>query len=97
MAGICLSVSIDPKLSSASVWIVDLGVSRHIWFNANAFLFLKPITNSSFTLPNNVSIPVSLCGDVRLSSQLILKDVSFIPQFKYNPISINALLIVLPS
>ena len=73
------------------MWIVDSGASKHICFNANSFLSLKPITNSRVTLPNNVSILVSLCGDVRLSSQLILKDVLFIPQFKFNLISISAL------
>ena len=67
MAGICLSVSLNPMLSLASVWIADSGSSRHICFNANAFLFLKPITNSRVTLANNVNIPVSLCRNVRLS------------------------------
>ena len=79
MAGICLSVSLNPMLASASVWIIDSGASKHICFDVNSFLSLKPITNSRVTLPNNVSIPVSFCGNVRLSSQLILKDVLFIP------------------
>ena len=34
MVRIFLSVSLNPMLSSASVWIVDSGASKHI-FNAN--------------------------------------------------------------
>ena len=91
LASICLSVSFNSMLSSSFVWIVDSGASRHICCNANAFISLKKISNSRVTLPNNVSIPVSLSGDVKLSSQLVLKYVLFVLQFNDNLISVSAL------
>ena len=44
------------------------------------------------TSPKNVQIPVSMCGDVKLSVDLLLKDVFFIPNFKFNLISVVALI-----
>ena len=76
---------------SAQLWIVDSGASRHICSNANMFLSLKPVWNSTVTLPNNASIPIRLYGDVQIVSNFILKDVLFIPQFNYNLISVSSL------
>ena len=76
--------------SSLRLWIIDLEASKNIFSNANVFVSLKPIWNSLITLPNNVQILVSMCGDVQLSVDLILKDVLFIPEFKFNLISVAA-------
>lgn len=43
------------------------------------------------TLPNHTQIPVELCGEVRLSSNLVLQDVLFVPQFKFNLLSASTL------
>ena len=52
---------------------------------------MRPIQHSTVTLPNQTCIPVSFSGDVRLGSNLVLKDVLFVPQFKFNLISISSL------
>ncbi|KAI9178269.1 hypothetical protein LWI28_024501 [Acer negundo] len=49
------------------------------------------VTNSTITLPNHTRIPVSLAGDVQISPALILKDVLFVPAFKFNLLSVSAL------
>lgn len=72
-------------------WIVDSGASRHICSNTNAFISLRPIQNSTITLLNKTCIPVHFSGDVKLSSNLILKDALFVPQFQFNLLSISAL------
>ena len=54
------------------------------------FISLKPVWNSTITLPNNTSISVCLYGDIQLTSDLILKDVLFVPQFSYNLIFTSA-------
>lgn len=48
------------------------------------------------TLPNNTCIPVRLHGDLRINSQLILKDVLLVPQFHINLISVSALTAISP-
>ena len=89
--GICLFASSHIIASSLSNWIVDSGATRHICSNANAFLSLKIIHNSTIHLLNNTCILVHMCGDVKLGAKLILKDVLFLPQFRFNLIPISAL------
>lgn len=84
--GICLSVSLNPTYSSIKYWIVDSGPS----------ISLKPIWHSAVSLPNNSSIPVRLYGDVNLNSQLILKDVLFVPQFHSSLLSVSTLIAASP-
>lgn len=45
--------------------------SKHVCSNANAnvFLSLHYISNSAMTLPNNIRIPISLYGDIKINSQ----------------------------
>ena len=74
-AGICSNASITPHFSSMKFWIINSGASRHICSNSNAFTSLKPIWNSSVTLPNKECILVHLYGDVKLTSDLLLRDV----------------------
>ena len=42
-------------------------------------------------LPNNEQIAMTLCGDIKLSSKLLLHNVLFVPQFKFNLNSVSAL------
>lgn len=42
------------------------------------------------TLPNHEYIEVKFCGDVRLSSSLVLLDVLYIPEFKFNLLSVSS-------
>ena len=71
--------------------IIDTGATKHICCNANLFISMRPIWNSMVTLSNNEQIPVTLCGDIKLSSKLLLWNVQFVPQFQFNMISISAL------
>ena len=88
---ICFSISPNPIFSSTQFWIVDLSATRHMCCSVTTFVSLRPIQNSTITLPNHIQIPTSFYGDVTLSSMLTLKDVLFVPQFKYNLISMSAL------
>ncbi|KAL5831852.1 hypothetical protein ACOSQ4_017206 [Xanthoceras sorbifolium] len=79
--GICLSFSLNVIFPSSHVWIADSGATRHICSQAQVFISLKAITHTNVTLPNQTKIPVIFGGDVRLSSDLVLKDVLYVPQF----------------
>ncbi|KAJ0097721.1 hypothetical protein Patl1_29149 [Pistacia atlantica] len=81
-----LSLS-SPLFSSNQFWIVDSGATRHICSQAGAFVSLHSIHHTIVTLPNHSQILVHFAGDVKLHSDLVLKDVLFVPQFKFNLIS----------
>ncbi|KAJ0078062.1 hypothetical protein Patl1_37338 [Pistacia atlantica] len=58
---------------------------------AGAFVSLHSIHHTTVTLPNHSQILVHFASDVKLHSDLVLKDVLFVPQFKFNLISVSAL------
>ena len=89
--GICLSISLNLIFFFTQFGLVYSGATRHICSSAIAFVSLRPTHNFTVTLPNHIQIPVSFCGDITLSSMLTLKDVLFVPQFKFNLISVSAL------
>ncbi|KAI9153283.1 hypothetical protein LWI28_008823 [Acer negundo] len=89
--GICFSVSLSPIFSSNHIWIVDSGATRHICSKASAFVCIKEVKHATVTLPDHTQIPVHFSGDVKLSSMITLKNVLFVPQFKFNLISVSAL------
>ncbi|XP_075515865.1 uncharacterized protein LOC142550675 [Primulina tabacum] len=91
-SGICLSTYISTDLSSPSSWIVDSGASRHICSDAYLFKSLQPAIGSMVTLPNHTTIDVKFCGDIKLGDSLTLEDVMFIPDFKFNLLSVSSLL-----
>ncbi|KAA8531071.1 hypothetical protein F0562_005780 [Nyssa sinensis] len=47
--------------------------------------------HSTVTLPNHTQIVVAFSGDIKLCDNLILKDVLYVPQFKFNLMSVSAL------
>ena len=89
--GTCFSVAANPLLSSFGYWIIDFVASKHICSNTRAFKSLKPIQHATVTLPNRTCTFVSLTGDVHIRPHLILTDVLYVPQFKFNLISVSAL------
>ena len=91
MTGTCIYVSSNSLLPPSGYWIIDSGASKHMCSNAHAFKTLKPIQRATVTLPNHTSISVTFAGDVHISPQLTLTDVLYVPQFKFNLISVSAL------
>ena len=87
----CFSISLSPVFSSTCFWIVDSGATRHICSNANLFIALRPVQNSSVTLPDHTRLAVAFSGDIQLCNKLLLKNVLYVPQFKFNLLSISAL------
>lgn len=89
--GTCFSVSTKTIGSSSSVWLVDSGASKHICSNAKHFTNMRPIHNSAVTLPNQTSVPVYFAGDIKITPQLTLQNVLYIPQFRFNLLSVSSL------
>ncbi|KZV15509.1 hypothetical protein F511_38613 [Dorcoceras hygrometricum] len=71
-------------------WIIDTGATHHICCSLHHFVSFKPF-NSNVTLPNSLNIPVTHIGSVMLLPEIILQNVLFVPQFKFNLLSISSL------
>ncbi|OIT08685.1 hypothetical protein A4A49_63306, partial [Nicotiana attenuata] len=90
-AGIFLPHSASfPKPTKTHFWIIDSGASEHMSFDLtiNVTLFAKPI---NVTLPNSQRVKVTHAGQVSVHPQLTLHTVIFVPDFKFNLISVHGL------
>ncbi|KAF7833279.1 uncharacterized protein G2W53_015612 [Senna tora] len=69
-------------------WIIDSGASSHVTGNLN-FLFdaKKPRGKNTIKLPDGVNKIVELVGKVLITEGLLLENVLYVPDFKYNLIS----------
>ena len=76
---------------SSKFWIMDSGASKHVCVDSKSFLALHSISNTFVTLPNNLQIPINLNRDVPQCLHLTLKNVLFVPQIRFNLLSISAL------
>lgn len=73
-------------------WIIDAGATTHMCANPKLFTELKQTSQNIFVrLPDNRTKNVIQEGDVCLNSELILSNVLYIPNFKYNLIYVNRL------
>ncbi|KAL2228047.1 UNVERIFIED_CONTAM: Retrovirus-related Pol polyprotein from transposon TNT 1-94 [Sesamum indicum] len=73
-------------------WIMDSGASAHMSMNQDLFHNLRPLdTVNSVKLPDGSMYNVKKIGDIYISDTLTLKNVLYIPSFKHNLLSVNAL------
>lgn len=87
--GTCLSTSTSHSLISPKSWIIDSGASKHICSSIEDFMSIRTIRDYVVMLPDHTQIVVNLC-DVKLNTHLILKDVLFVPAFKFNLFSVSS-------
>lgn len=92
-SGICLTIPINNLSNNNKSWIIDSGATRHICSYSEAFIELNCLSNSFVTLPNNKQITVNYYGNIKLTENITLQDVLFVPEFQFNLISVSALLI----
>jgi len=90
-SGIYFSISISPIFNCSRYWIIDSGATSHICFSKSSFDHLRPVHNVYVTLPNHNWILVSSIGFVKLTSELVLENVLFVPQFQFNLLFVSTL------
>ncbi|KAL2941800.1 Retrovirus-related Pol polyprotein from transposon TNT 1-94 [Bienertia sinuspersici] len=81
-------------LSSASNgWVLDSGATDHMTHDLSMFHSLHDIESSqgSITIPDGTKIQIKYSGDIELQHGLSLRDVLYVPHFKFNLISIPKL------
>ncbi|KAL4377039.1 hypothetical protein GQ457_02G041930 [Hibiscus cannabinus] len=92
MQGKILSyVNLFSSFDSKRYWIIDSGASRHVCAFKESFDSLCPIQGGSIMLPDNSIVKVEYSGTIRLSSKLVLHDVLYVPEFKFNLLAISRL------
>lgn len=72
-------------------WIIDSGASDHICNCLTDFLDYADVSlsNHFITIPNGAKIKVEKMGTIKLLDQLYLKNVFYVPSFKFNLISVQ--------
>lgn len=75
----------------AQSWIIDTGASCHVCFDLTLFHSTESISNTSVVLPDGTNLSVTISGTIRLTENLILHSVLYVPNFKFNLLSISAL------
>jgi len=78
--------------SNGTSWIIDSGATDHITCSFDNFQNFSKIKPIHINLPNGSVVIAHLSGTVQLSSQLIIRDVLYVPNFKFNLLSISKLL-----
>ncbi|KAF7845046.1 uncharacterized protein G2W53_001951 [Senna tora] len=77
---------------SKVIWIIDTGASSHITGNMSLFSQIKEVKGShTVNLPDGSVKNVSHIGEVVINSKILLKDVLYVPEFRYNLISVHRL------
>ncbi|KAF7839870.1 Retrovirus-related Pol polyprotein from transposon TNT 1-94 [Senna tora] len=80
------------QLSDEDEWIIDTGASSHMCYVESTMFNLKKLNNAlTVHLPNGEKTEVVKKGMLKLSDDLILEDVLYIPTFRYNLLSVNKL------
>lgn len=74
-------------------WLLDSGASDNLCHDLSQFSTYKPVDiyNTYITIPHGSRIPVSHVGSVVLNADIILQNVLYVPNFKYNLISVHKL------
>ena len=83
-----ISTALHVRSSNPS-WVLDSGADDHM--TGELSLFTSPLTpvSQSVRIANGSAVHVSCTGDVRLSPDLTLSSVLYVPDFAYNLLSIS--------
>ena len=73
-------------------WIIDTGATDHMCSNKALFLSMTKLSQPHLIgLPNGSDTSVSFIGKVQIHTSIILDNVLYVPDFKYNLVSITKL------
>ncbi|CAL9233896.1 unnamed protein product, partial [Arabidopsis halleri] len=83
--------SIDSNITAINAWVIDTGATNHICHDKSAFSTFHFLQNTTVTLPNGGLVSIVGIGSIHMGRHLELHDVLYIPQFKFNLLSISCL------
>lgn len=83
--------NINSLSKSTNIWILDTGATDHITCNLGYFNTYNNIQGAMVNLPTGQSIPVTHIGNIKLTDDLWLENVLYIPSFNINIVSASKL------
>jgi len=84
------SISQEPAVSSRA-WVIDSGATHHVTHNRDLYLELRSLDNTFVRLPNDCTVKIAGIGFIQLFDAISLHNVLYIPEFKFNLISVSVL------
>lgn len=75
--------------TSKEPWISDSGATHHIICSPRYYTHDVKKVKSFVQLPNELTIPISHIGTIRVNTYLILRNILCIPTFRINLVSIH--------
>ena len=70
---------------------MDTGTTHHVCRTLSLFKSTSPSFNSSVTLLNGESVVITRIGSIELFDHFVLENVLYVPQFRFNLLSVSAL------
>ncbi|KAF7834460.1 uncharacterized protein G2W53_009319 [Senna tora] len=87
-----ITLSSSTYIQGSDKWVIDSGASSHVTGNVHFLTDIRLVRGlNTVTLPDGSVKYVSSVGTVRLSDALQLKNVLFVPDFRYNLIFVSKL------
>ncbi|CAO2817703.1 unnamed protein product [Amaranthus hypochondriacus] len=76
---------------STSCWLIDSGASHHVTGNFDLLSNIHNVTNCPIGLPDGKQVVSTMKGDVKLCSDIVLRNVFYVPDLQCNLISVTQL------
>jgi len=83
------SLTSSKKVLSLNTWIIDSGATHHVSYDRNLFESLSDGLTNEVTLPTGSNVKIAGNGVIKLNSNLTLKNVLYIPEFRLNLLSVS--------
>lgn len=78
--------------STSKTWLIDTGATHHVCCNLDNFIDYVSLINAFVTLPNKQKVHILKNCSFRVSLDLLLHSVLFVPGFSYNLLYVSSLL-----
>ncbi|KAG7556653.1 Retrotransposon Copia-like N-terminal [Arabidopsis suecica] len=74
---------------SHRAWVIDSGASHHVTHEREIYVEYKALERTYVRLPNGQTVKIEGTGFIQLTDALSLHDVLYIPEFKFNLLSVS--------
>ncbi|CAA7043466.1 unnamed protein product [Microthlaspi erraticum] len=84
------SVSTEPAVYPRA-WVIDSGATHHVTHNRSLYVDYRDLDQTFVKLPNGLTVRIVGIGFIQLTDAISLHEVLYIPEFKFNLISVSVL------
>jgi hypothetical protein len=89
----CIASSYNDKQgivpNHLDAWILDSGATDHVCAALSLFTAYRKVTAIPVKLPNGNIVTTDIIGDIKLTTEITLKNVLYMPHFSFNLISVS--------